>query len=509
MRYYIREDIMPKVEKRRYSINMFTGVDAKNDQNTLPLTYCGYGYNISFDGGALKNGMGVVRAVINDNPMPHTGLIGKKILRSWIYYKQDSATGQRQDKIMALLDDGYIYVLPLDYGEEDEFEKTDMSFPMGVACGLNYHADDKDLFLLFGYYGGMYIYDGEDFESCPSAPGFDSVCVHYGRVYGTVSRGENKVYFSDELNPSNWNVSMTEAGYISFPDQGGKVSKVVSFNDYVFIFRQNGIHRLTAYTDFTEFKLTKVWSTASRIYGDTVTLCGDKIIFLADDGLYAFDGFTTVKIFTELFPLIGEKRYSHACYYDYRYYLACCLKNKDQSELGDEDEHTCNNAVIAFDLDQNQVNILRGADIGCFTPLILGETSQLLVNFNNFRGAYTGMIDDSGTLFGTPLKKLWQSPRTSLLRPDADKIIRRIYLKADAPLTITVGEGEDGEETVIEAEESHLIQTLFLSQKCQEVCVKLEWTRAAKFYLNGFLIEFDIIKRRHESGGQTDGGHTD
>ncbi len=152
---------------------------------------------------------------------------------------------------------------------------------------------------------------------------------------------------------------------------------------------------------------------------------------------------------------------------------------------------------------------MEWADIGCFTPLILGETSQLLVNFNNFRGAYTGMIDDSGTLFGTPLKKLWQSPRTSLLRPDADKIIRRIYLKADAPLTITVGEGEDGEETVIEAEESHLIQTLFLSQKCQEVCVKLEWTRAAKFYLNGFLIEFDIIKRRHESGGQTDGGHTD
>ena len=69
-------------------------------------------------------------------------------------------------------------------------------------------------------------------------------------------------------------MSMDQGGYIS-PDEGGRAQKVVSFNDYVFIFREYAIHRLTAYTDLTEYKLIKTFHQ-QQDYPDTVQICSIK-----------------------------------------------------------------------------------------------------------------------------------------------------------------------------------------------------------------------------------------
>lgn len=492
MQYYIRNDYMQKTTRYSYPINSFAGIDALSEQNNLPLTYCSYGYNIGFVNGALINGMGIETAKINNSALPNVGVFGRKIIRCWIYLKYDHTLHQQQDKIVALLDDGSIYTTLLNGATV--FTQTTMSFNQGLANGINYHYNDKDVFLLFGEQGGMYIYDGLQATYYENTPGFSSICLHYGRVYGTTSYGPNRLYFSDDLDPTNWQISLNEGGYISFPDQGGRAQKVVSFHDYVFVFRENAIHRLTAYTDLTEFKITKVFESSNMIYHKTVQICGDRIVFLADDGLYSFDGFIAKKVFNELFPLIEEKSNSIACYFDYKYYLATNIINSDNSVVGDEAQQGMkNNSVIAFDFDLKNVSILRGVDIGGFLSANMPDIQELFVSFNNFRCPYLGMINNSGTLFGSSLKKLWQSPLTNLTKLAGDKIIRRIYLLCKQPLTLTITADT---ESVINLPPSSKIQMIPINQKAQEIALNIQ-TQSDNFFLSGLLIEFDIVKRRY------------
>ncbi|MFW5780866.1 MAG: hypothetical protein ACOCWI_05390 [Bacillota bacterium] len=492
MQYYLRNDYFPKTKRYSYPIKSFAGIDALSDENTLPLTYCSYGYNIGFRNGALINSMGIDYAKINNNTLPNVGIMGRKIVKSWIYYKYNYTQMQREDMIVALLDDNAVYATLLDGGAV--FEQTTMSFTNGTASALNYHLNGEDVLLIFGSEGGMYLFDGTTADYYQDTPGFNSVCLHYDRIYATTASGHNRVYFSDDLYPTNWQISITEAGYISFPDQGGQAQKVISFNDYVFIFRDYGIHRLTAYTDLSEYKLTKTFSTNNRIYPDTIQICSDKIVFLAEDGLYSFDGFIAKKIYSRLFPLIDKKQYSVACYFDYKYYLATGLKNLDNSIVGDETEGNMkNNGIIAIDFDLNNVSILRGGDIGCFMPVNTSDYCELIVAFNNFRCSYFGMISESGKLINTPLKKLWQSPASNLSQLDGDKVLRRIYLTAHQPLKITI---KGDETTSRDIYSSPHIQVIPVNKSSEKISLDIT-SENNKLYLNSMLLEFDIVKRRY------------
>lgn len=495
MQYYLRNDFYPKAVRYTYPVNNFSGLDALSEQNTLPLTYCSYCYNVGFRNGALINGMGIEMAKINNSALPNVGLMGRRISRCWIYFKYNYTLQRREDRIVALLDNGAVYTTLLDGG--DCFMQTTMSFAAGTCSAINYHYNGEDIFLMFGSQGGMYLYDGQNATYYEGVPGFSSICLHYDRIYGTTQSGLNRVYFSDELNPTNWNNSITEGGYISFPDEGGRAQKALSFNDYVFIFRENGIHRLTAYTDLTEYKLTKVFSTSNKIYPKTIQICGDRIVFLAEDGLYSFDGFVARKVFNQLFPIIGEKKYSVACYFNYKYYLSTNIMRLDDYEVGDEREMAMkNNCILAMDFDLNNVNILRGADVGSFLPVNMGDICSLFVSFNNYRSSYLGMINDSGKLFNTPLKKVWVSPKTNLSKLAGDKVVRRIYISAKQPLTITISADSEVVNTVYS---SPNIQMIPINKKAEDISIKIE-TENDSLYLNGFLIEFDLIRRRYDNG---------
>ena len=134
------------------------------------------------------------------------------------------------------------------------------------------------------------------------------MCVHYERIYATVSGEANSLWFSDDFNPVNWNASLTEGGFINFDDDGGRVIKAVSFLDHVYVFRDYGIVRLTAYGSQENYTVSKVYVSASRILPDTIACCGDRIIFLTDEGLFSFNGYTMTMIAKEITNLFHRDR---------------------------------------------------------------------------------------------------------------------------------------------------------------------------------------------------------
>lgn len=123
----------------------------------------------------------------------------------------------------------------------------------GDVEGVSYNYKSNDVLLMSSSDDGLFIVNDSTVTYCTNAPKFTSIAVHNERVFGTVNGVSNQVWFSDDFDPANWKVSQTEAGYISFADDLGKAIKVVSFLNYLYVFRDYGIFRLTAYGDQNDF----------------------------------------------------------------------------------------------------------------------------------------------------------------------------------------------------------------------------------------------------------------
>lgn len=488
MRYFLREDLSSKVNRQNYPINSFAGIDAAKEEASMPLTYASYGYNIAMNNGVLTNSIGISTAKINEEYIPSSGIYGKKILKIFLFYRYDYELGERDDRLIALLSDKKVYQAKL---TDDSFTLTDMNMESTNVTFLNYHSSDKDCLLAFSDAGKMYIYDGTTVSAVASAPKLNSACIHNDRVYGTMNIGNNRLYFSDELNPSNWNNAIGEGGYISFPDEGGKVMKVIAFKNNLYIFREYCIHRLSVYTDKTDYTMTKVFVTNNLIFDKTVAICNNEIVFLAADGFYKFDGFSCTKILREIDPIISEKTYSCACFFNNKYYLATALI-RDEVTVGDESGNLKNNGIIIVDFDLNLVEIFRGTDVKEFTPLNLDYANKLLITFNHLLRCFVvGMVDESGALFGAPLAKKWRSPYTDLNYINKDKVLRRIYINCNSPAIIKVKLDKEYSYNLYSAEKAQMI---IINKKTDKIGLEIT-TIANKFCVRGAILEFDVIKR--------------
>ncbi|HBP43817.1 MAG TPA: hypothetical protein DD621_04030, partial [Clostridiales bacterium] len=201
---------------------------------------------------------------------------------------------------------------------------------------VNYNLNGVDSILICSTQG-MYFWDQTKNTATKvgNAPKIKSMCLHYERLFATVDSDRNEIWFSDDLDPTNWNVSIEEAGFIKFNDDRGVVNKVVSFNDYVYVFREYGISRITAYAQQSEFNVAQLFVSSGKIYGNSVCVCGDKILMLTANGIYAFDGYNTTKINLNIDNLLDNTQNINcqSCYCNGKYYLACNLNFHDDKKV--------------------------------------------------------------------------------------------------------------------------------------------------------------------------------
>ena len=132
------------------------------------------------------------------------------------------------------------------------------------------------------------------------------------------------------------------------------LNRVVSFNDYVYVFRDFGVARVSAYGDQTNFSVSQLFISSAKIYGNSVCVCGDRIMFLSRDGIMSFDGYTTQKLNLGIESLLINVTNENcsSLYYNGKYYLALKLNFDDGEQIGCEsyNEGYINNAIIEVDL---------------------------------------------------------------------------------------------------------------------------------------------------------------
>lgn len=329
---------------------------------------------------------------------PFTEGGGKEVIDYMFLYKRTKSDGTYDDRLVVVSDRDIIYQQPL--FAEGDFECVYNVTLNGEASSVNFNQDGSDVILLSGDVSYLIMLDDVTAKFNPDSPCFSSLTFHYERVFGTTMEERNRVWFSDDFNPLNWNVSADEGGYIDFLDDWGDLLKVISFMDYVFVFKEDAIMRITAYADQTQFSVAKVAVGVGRILKNSIVLAGESIYFLTTKGLYSFDGYSIREIDDSL-PRVTDYASLTACVLDGKYYYA--FRADESVPYGD------NNAVGIYDLEKKSLAVINDICVKIFLSVSSHHASEVFALIGND----ILKVTDSGAYKELPLPKRWKSIDTT------------------------------------------------------------------------------------------------
>lgn len=433
----IRKSVVKPVASTELSVflnNFGALVDTQSSDASLSFLQSTECYNFQTKSGALKNGAGFLSNVLAEIA-PNTNQENVQFLQSilpikkaWVFEKVDEENNQT-NFLLVMNEEFFVFCLNLT-NNESEFEKLPFSFssePEAICFNLN----GEDVVIFCSSTDSMQVWNGIDAPYfVGDAPFFVSMCVHEERLFA-LTLDTKTLWFSDDLDPTNWSVSLQDAGFIQMTDERGALRKVVSWNGYVFVFRDYGISRLLA-TGFQEtFSLSHLFVSSGKIYADTVCVCGDRILFLAEDGLYVFDGSSTTQILKKSVANIVSQNnnFAKAYFFGGKYFLACTAKF-DDTKLGiqfDDNSNCTNNALLIVDADDLSFEIVRGIEVFEFCGV--KHKSKLLVcarlvGDNQTKKLFA--ISNDGKCDDEVLKKVWVSAFCTLARPTKTKTLKKV-----------------------------------------------------------------------------------
>ncbi len=404
-----------KQSRLKATIRSFrSGVNYSLDQSVLPLTVSSDCYNFDFSGGILTQGYGISE---------YAPFFGYALSSLWLYKRYDHATGEEDDRLLAIDENGYL----LQEKKGVVSRVGEIRFG-GKVNFINYRLYGDDVCIIASN-EGMFVYDGVSLPyEVENAPHVTSMTLHSERLFVTVDGEKNSVWFSDDLDPTNWTLSLEGGGFIQMLDERGKINKVVGFSNYVYCFRDYGISRISGYGEQLGFSVSNLFVSGGRIYEGSVALCGDRIIMLAEDGLYAFDGVSTTKILSNLDGLIESGNDACALYYGGKYYLSFRRKRNAET-VGCESGSYKNNAMLVYEVEEGKYSLSRGMDVATFSKV--DGVGVLAVT----RDGRVGLVEKCGALYGESLMKKWVIPKSDLGHGER-KRVREVTLYCECPIEV-------------------------------------------------------------------------
>ena len=423
------------------------GLNQSIDSSLLSMEYAIKYKNFSNKDACLKNGIGYENigeklADFNDRSTLALDINNVQgFIKSFYFYKFDDINGVRDDKLILISKSLQIYYINLFDQSKTLYKISGITFT-SVPVATRYRLNGENVIIFSIETDNMLIWNGDQAPyEVLDAPKISSMAVHYERLFATTNGEKNAIWFSDDLDPTNWTLSLDEAGFIELIDDRGALLKVVSFLDYVYIFREYGISRLTAFGDQTQFSVHNLFVSSGKIYEDSVCICGDKIFFLASDGIYKFDGVDTVKIFNFLqngftAPL---NQYCTSCYSNGCYYLAC---NFIQDNENDESSKSFANTL--FEIDVNTLKILNITGDIYFKHLLSfnkDSNSYVIAQVNNNSESdifIPALLTNNSKYFGSNITKLWKSPTSNLGDIYHQKLLKNIIIETKGEITLTI-----------------------------------------------------------------------
>lgn len=419
-------------------ISFESGINVRTASNILPIKNAEMTYNFDFSDGSLRpvSGMsGLVCPLLDEVESSSLSValasLGE-VCRVFYFKKYDFESESWADKLIIFDKNLAMHTIDLQ-SKNASLLSHDITFT-SPPFGVNYRLMGEDVFILASKSDALLIWNGVDApERIADAPRITSMAVHHERLFVTTAGDSNSLWFSDDLDPSNWNMSLTGAGMIQMIDERGALRRVISFNNYLYVFRDFGISRLTASGAQEDFFVSQLFVSSGKIFHRSICLCGDRIIFCASDGIYQFDGSNTTKILDAVFPILSPSENSCACFFDGKYYLSLSVEFGDDNY---EDEDLSTNALLVLDVTKKSYVIFRGF-------VVFDMVSSLTFGDSKVVFAVSGelplvQLDDSGEFQGSSMRRVWRSSLSDLSYPAKVKTVRSVHLFSRGNVSLTI-----------------------------------------------------------------------
>lgn len=446
----------PKVRTYTVKLDGFSsGVDKRVDESFIP-DKAGDSFNFCLSDGALKDGFGIKSYSVESDNAEYVPNVEDKTIKKVYYYKKfDTTENSYDNRILVFASDGYLYETKA--GRGTQFVKLEKSFSL-APWSVNYKLNGEDV-IIFSDDSGLSVYDGEDFYDY-QAPEITSMCLHAERLFVSVGGERTSLWFSDNFDPTNWYVSLDEAGFIDFQDGLGRVLKAVDFKGYVYVFRDQGITRVTGYFDQRDFSAESVAADKVQIFADTIADCGKKLIYLTSDGFYSFDGTYTNKIMSGIASIVTgvDNQGSVAAYHNGNYYCTVNVRVGEKTEK----------RVICYDVEDRTYYFAKGFSVGDMLS-VTGDDGNFYFAVDGYNKL--GVLDENCRLFGNSLLKVWKNNRGNF-GTDEVKTLARMNICSNGNCLVKL-KSENGERKIyVRAQKS--VQRLPVGLKGQNFSITFE-----------------------------------
>ena len=438
--FYKNTKLKKKVSKAKITFTNFDAtMNTEIDDALMPFKSAKVSYNFNVKNGSLKTGYGFKKLCLpkySESGEREIVAPSGEIKKLWFFKYFNTTLGEFTNMMLIYLTGGDIYACFIKNNSPLCFKILNSVYSSGIPNALNYRLNSKDSVIFSSETDGMWVYSpNQESTTVQNAPHIISMCMHYERLFAVVGGERNRLAFSANLDPTDWDQNLSSGGFIDMQDDRGGLNSVISYNDYIYVFRDYGVAKISAYGDQSDFSVTQLFKSSVKLYGNTVTLCGNKVLLLAKDGIHLFDGYSTKKLNLGIDSLFVGVDNENACglYFNNKFYLACKLNFNDSETVGCESYNGgyVNNALIEIDLTTNTINITRGIDISSMLALDDNNVSKLVATFNGEHSDKIGELTQDGKLFGTILLKKWISPKSSMGQIGSIKHLEECFIKSN------------------------------------------------------------------------------
>jgi len=411
-----------KVTTKQVVLSDFSGgMSGITSQRLLPLRYANVSYNFNTCNGALTDGVGL--DFLSFPATKKSVILDQCILG--LYYFKRFVEGTYKDLILLYCQDKFIYKYDVSNNQLNRIEEL---FFETKPIGISYKFNQTDVFIFSTEKEGLFVFDGESALKVENVPVITSMCIHNERLFVTTNGEKTRLYFSDDFNPFNFNVSLDEGGYIDFQDQRGGLNKVVSNLGYLYIFRSYGISRLSSFYAQENFSVSHLFTCVGKIYPQSVTICDSGIIFLASDGLYMLTESSVKKILPNYdnFFYGVDNSDSKGEYFNGNFYLKCKMKFSQKVE----------DVLVVYSVNDNNGYVSKNLNIFDLCPILSEEFSCMSAIAGNCTQIFA--FCNGASICTIPLTKVWETPITDLGIIGKDKVLKKIELYTKTDVTVKV-----------------------------------------------------------------------
>lgn len=272
---------------------------------------------------------------------------------------------------------------------------------------LAYKKDDNDAIILASKDEMKIWKTGFSPYTISDAPIITSMCMNEGVLFCTIKEPAFKIWYATNLDAEKIGAIDSYSGYISLEDDLGYARKIITYNEDVYVFRDYGITKLNYVKG--EISVNQIYVSGTKIYTDTVSVCGNVVLFLTKNGIYSFNGVKVSKTEIELNNLIFDNDNAVATSLGDKYYIALRLDFKDDAKILCENSEYKNNSLVIYNTIDESYEIVRGVDIKTLLPIKTEEFEKMLVTFNSVHTNTIGEIVNSSVCMQQNLPKLWRS----------------------------------------------------------------------------------------------------